>query len=102
MSAYRDAREALEAIGANACQEVTAQAADRLDPSAFGFVVEAVDRCAAQVHAATLEATALAVEGVGASEVVAQWEARFSAAQQRLSDTVGAAVLLSGLGGDAL
>ena len=102
MSSYREARKALEAIGANARQEATAKVAERLDPSAYGYVLEAVERCAAEVHSATLEATANAVEGVEATEVVASWEARFSAAQARLSDAVGAAVLRSTLGGDEL
>lgn len=101
MSSYRDAREALEAIANEARQEVTTEA-ERLDPSAYPFVIEAVDRYAHAVHYATSEATALAVEGVEAVECVARWEQRLAAARARLSDTVGAAVLLSGLGDDAL
>ena len=91
MSAYRDAREALEAIADKARQEVTAEA-ERLDPSAYPFVIEAVDCYARAVHCATSEATALAVEGVEETAVVAHWEQRVGSAQSRLSDAVNAAL----------
>ena len=97
MGAYRDARRALEAIADEAKREVTAEA-DRLDQSAYGYVIEAVERYAQAVHSATSEATALAVEGIEAVECVTRWEQRLAAAQARLSDAVGAAVALSGLG----
>ena len=102
MSAYRDAREALSQLAEQARAEVTAEAVERLDPSAYLYVSGALQEYAAAVHLATLEATANAVEGVCEIEVVARWEARLTAAQARLSDAVNAAVVLGGVGGGEL
>ncbi|WP_249020563.1 hypothetical protein [Conexibacter sp. S30A1] len=102
MSAYRDACEALSKIAEQARHAVTADAVEQLDPAAYLFIVEALGAYSVAVHLATQEATANAVEGVDEIEVVARWEARLAAAQARLSDAVGAAVVLGAVGGGEL
>ena len=102
MSAYRDAREALSQLAEQARAEVTAEAVERLDPSAYPFIVQALGAYAAAVHWATQEALALAVESVDEIEVVARWEQRLAAARARLSDAVGVALVLGAVGGGEL
>ena len=98
MSAYRDACEALSKIAEQARHEVTADAVERLDPSAYPFIVEALGAYSVAVHLATQEATANAVEGVEADECVTRWEGRLAAAQARLGDAVNAAAVLGAVG----
>ena len=99
MSAYHDAREALTQLAEQARHEVTGPAVEALDPSAYLYVSGALQEYAAAVHLATQEALALAVESVCEIEVVARWEGRLATAQDRLSDAVGAALVLGALGG---
>ena len=99
MSHYSDARQALTQIAEQARHEVTAEAVERLDPSAYLYVSGALQEYAAAVHDATQEATALAVEGVAAGECITRWEGRLAAAQARLSDAVAAALVLGSVGG---
>lgn len=99
MSAYQDAREALQAIAEQARAEITAEAVEALDPAAYLYVSAALQDYAAAVHDATQEATALAVEGVESGECITRWEGRLAAAQGRLSDAVAAALVLGAVGG---